>query len=67
MSSEKKQQEKTQLHSRNKNRERYDLSALMASIPELKNHIKLNKFGAESVDFSSPLAVKLLNKALLHH
>ena len=67
MSSEKKQQEKARLHSRNKNRERYDLSALTTSNPELKNYIIPNKFGVESVDFSNPLAVKLLNKALLNH
>ena len=67
MSSEKKQQEKARLHSRNKNRERYDLEALIISTPELKNHIIPNKFGVDSVDFSNPIAVKLLNKALLNH
>ena len=67
MSSEKNQQVKTRLHSRNKNRERYDLSALTTSNPELKNYIIPNKFGEESVDFSNPVAVKLLNKALLNH
>ena len=67
MSSEKNHQEKARLHSRNKNRERYDLSALTTSNPELKNYIKPNKFGVDSVDFSNPRAVKLLNKALLNH
>ena len=67
MSSEKNQQENARLHSRNKNRERYDLSALTTSNPELKNYIMPNKFGVESVDFSNPIAVKLLNKALLNH
>ena len=71
MSSEKqqprKQQEKARLHARNKNRERYDLNALTISNPELKKHIMPNKFGVKSVDFSNPLAVKLLNKALLNH
>ena len=61
------QQEKTRLHSRNKNRERYDLSALKNAIPELAEYIKPNKYGEESVDFSNPIAVKLLNKALLNH
>ncbi len=65
MDSEKNQQEKTRLHPRNKNRERYDLLALVAAIPELKNYIILNKLKAESVDFAQPMAVKLLNKALL--
>jgi 23S rRNA (adenine1618-N6)-methyltransferase len=65
--SDKSQQEKTTLHSRNKNRERYDLNALVVAIPELQQYVKPNKFGDESVDFSNPEAVKLLNKALLHH
>ena len=67
MSSEKNQQEKTRLHSRNKNRERYDLSSLASSNSELKNYVRPNKFGVDSVDFSNPVAVKLLNKALLKH
>jgi len=67
MSSEKPQQVKARLHSRNKNRVRYDLSALTSSNPELKKYIMPNKFGADSVDFSNPHAVKLLNKGLLNH
>jgi 23S rRNA (adenine1618-N6)-methyltransferase len=67
MSSEKSPQEKTTLHPRNKNRERYDLGALILAVPELGSYIKPNKFGDDSVDFASPIAVKLLNKALLHH
>ncbi len=62
-----KKQEKARLHSRNKNRERYDFSALTTSNPELKKYVRPNKFGIESIDFSNPLAVKLLNKALLNH
>jgi len=67
MLSKKRQQEKTKLHHRNKNRERYDLSALITSNPELANHVKPNKYGDDSVDFSNPIAVKILNKALLNH
>ena len=58
------------LHLRNKNRERYDLSALSTSNPELKTYIIPNakaKFGSETVDFSNPIAVKVLNKAILNH
>ncbi|VAW10815.1 23S rRNA (adenine(1618)-N(6))-methyltransferase [hydrothermal vent metagenome] len=62
-----KKQEKARLHSRNKNRERYDFSALTTSSPELKKYVRPNKFGIKSIDFSNPLAVKLLNKALLNH
>lgn len=58
---------KTRLHSRNKNRERYDLEALTLVNTELKQYIKPNKLGADSVDFSNPIAVKLLNRALLNH
>lgn len=67
MSSEKKEEEKSRLHPRNKNRDRYDLTALVQTNPELKNHVKPNKYGDDSVDFSDPEAVKILNKALLHH
>jgi len=67
MTSDKSPQEKTMLHPRNKNRERYDLKALVAAVPQLAQYIKPNKFGDDSVDFTNPDAVKLLNKALLNH
>ena len=67
MSSEKRHPEKTRLHSRNRNRERYDLGALMTSNPELVNFVKPSKYGVETIDFSNPNAVKVLNKALLNH
>lgn len=67
MSTDKSPQEKTELHPRNKNRERYHLAALIVAIPELAAHVKPNKFGDDSVDFANPAAVKLLNKALLSH
>jgi 23S rRNA (adenine1618-N6)-methyltransferase len=67
MSSEKNRNEKVRLHPRNKNRERYDLVALINTTPELKNYITLNTHGTESVDFANPLAVKLLNTAILNH
>ncbi len=59
--------EKARLHPRNKNRERYDLEALANVTPELATYIKPNNFGVETVDFSNPVVVKLLNKALLNH
>jgi len=67
MSSEKRQEKKTSLHARNRNRERYDLKALTTSNPELANYVKPNKYGDDSVDFSNPVAIKALNKALLNH
>ena len=62
-----KETEKPRLHPRNKNRELYDLRALVKAKPELKKHIIANKFDANSIDFTDPKAVKLLNKALLSH
>ena len=56
---------KTNLHLRNKNREQYDLEKLIRKVPDLKKYIKQNKYGKDSIQFSNPVAVKLLNKALL--
>lgn len=67
MRSEKGNQEKTKLHPRNRNRDPYDLGALISVEPQLKRHIQPNKYGGESVDFANPEAVRLLNKALLKH
>ena len=58
---------KSSLHPRNKNRERYDLKALVKSNPELAAFVKPNKYGDDSVDFANPRAVELLNRALLHY
>ena len=67
MPSGKDQQEKSMLHPRNKNRGKYDFNALTNSIHELKKHIIPNKYGEKSIDFSNPIAVKTLNRALLSH
>ena len=67
MSIEKNQETTSRLHPRNKNREQYDLAALVCLYPKLENYIKPNKFGVKSVDFSNPHAVKFLNKAILNH
>lgn len=66
MSSDKIQHDKTRLHPRNKNSERYDLEALTKVNPELKKYVKPNKYGDDSVDFSNPVVVKLLNQAILN-
>ena len=58
---------KTTLHPNNKNRKQYDLLALVKEIPELEKYVKKNKDGEETIDFTDPIAVKLLNKALLIH
>jgi len=67
MASKRNQSVKKRLHPRNKNRERYELDALISTTPELAEYVKPNKYGVNSVDFAHPMAVKLLNQALLKH
>jgi 23S rRNA (adenine1618-N6)-methyltransferase len=59
--------EKDILHPRNKHRSRYDFPELIKSLPELYPFVAINSHGGESIDFSDPIAVKMLNKALLKH
>jgi len=58
---------KPRLHSRNKNRERYQFDELVAACSELAPFVIKNKFGDDSIEFADPNAVKVLNKALLTH
>ncbi len=55
------------LHPRNQHSGRYDFDLLVAALPELKSHLVKNPVGEDTINFSEPLAVKLLNKALLAH
>jgi 23S rRNA (adenine1618-N6)-methyltransferase len=57
--------EKKNLHPRNQHRERYDFQALMQQCPELAPFVQMNIYNDESIDFSDPAAVKMLNTALL--
>jgi 23S rRNA (adenine1618-N6)-methyltransferase len=59
--------EKPGLHERNLHRERYDFKLLVQSCPALQPFVTVNKYQDESIDFSNPEAVKMLNKALLKH
>ncbi len=59
--------EKTKLHPRNRHRGRYDFKELIGSCPELATFVALNIYDDESIDFSNPEAVKMLNRALLKH
>jgi 23S rRNA (adenine1618-N6)-methyltransferase len=59
--------EKTRLHPRNRHRARYDFKLLTGECPELAGFVRLNIYDDESIDFSDPEAVKMLNKALLKH
>lgn len=57
--------EKNELHPRNKHRSRYDFDQLIKVCPDLKPFVSINKFNIETIDFTDPLAVKILNQALL--
>lgn len=53
------------MHPRNKHNGRYDFDLLIQASPALAAFVKLNAYNDASIDFSNPLAVKALNKALL--
>ncbi|HJV06126.1 MAG TPA: 23S rRNA (adenine(1618)-N(6))-methyltransferase RlmF [Chromobacteriaceae bacterium] len=53
------------LHPRNRHQGRYDFAALCAACPELAAHVVSNPYGDPSINFADPVAVKLLNRALL--
>ncbi|PWK28587.1 23S rRNA (adenine1618-N6)-methyltransferase [Arcicella aurantiaca] len=59
--------EKTNLHPRNQHRFRYDFPQLIQSCPALANYVFVNQYNSETIDFSNPEAVKMLNKAILKH
>ncbi len=56
---------KNKLHIRNKHNRPYDFVHLTAVVPELSHHLIKNPSGEDTIDFSDPAAVILLNKALL--
>ena len=58
-------EEKSALHARNKHHDRYDFDTLIMVCPDLKSFVSVNKFNIETIDFTNPQAVKLLNQALL--
>ena len=57
--------DKSNLHPRNKHRERYNFQQLIESYPVLAQFVGVNKYGDESIDFFDAKAVKILNKTLL--
>jgi 23S rRNA (adenine1618-N6)-methyltransferase len=59
--------QKPGLHPRNRHHSRYDLDALCATMPLLREFIITSPAGEPTVNFADPLAVKALNKALLAH
>jgi 23S rRNA (adenine1618-N6)-methyltransferase len=56
---------KTELHPRNPHRAQYDFAKLVGACPALAEFVIKNPYENESIDFANPLAVKMLNKALL--
>lgn len=56
---------KSRLHERNKHNRHYDFELLTSVVPELALHLIKNPSGTDTIDFSDPKAVILLNKALL--
>ena len=59
--------QKPGLHPRNRHNSRYDLDALCATMPPLREFMITSPAGEPTVNFADPLAVKALNKALLAH
>lgn len=57
--------DKAGLHPKNIHKSGYDFTELIKGLPELSPFVSKNKFNTDSIDFSNPLAVKALNKALL--
>ena len=58
---------KKTLHPRNAHLHGYDFPALINALPKLKTFVRPTAYGALSIDFADPQAVKMLNTALLKH
>lgn len=56
---------KQQLHPRNLHRAGYDFVKLIEVLPKLSDFVSNNSYGNLSINFADPMAVKMLNKALL--
>lgn len=67
MPSVKSKSDSPRLHPRNRNRDRYDVAALVACLPALAAFVKKSKSGDDTFDFAQAEAVKLLNRALILH
>jgi 23S rRNA (adenine1618-N6)-methyltransferase len=53
------------LHPRNRHGAGYDFAALLQASPELNPFVQRARHGGPSIDFTNPVAVKALNRALL--
>lgn len=67
MNNKSKSTGKSRFHKNNLHKEGYDFEGMIKSHPDLKPHVKENKFGNESIDFADPKAVFELNHGLLKH
>jgi len=53
------------MHPKNKYQGTYDFGTLVKFIPELEDHVIMSPRNQQTIKFSNPVSVKLLNKALL--
>ncbi len=60
-------EKRDRLHPRNRHQGHYDFPALIRSCPELGTFVIRNPHGKPSIDFASPEAVRVFNRALLLH
>lgn len=58
---------KANLHPRNQHNNGYDFPALVQTLGQLSAFVSKNPHQQDTIDFSDPQAVKMLNKALLMH
>lgn len=58
---------KSNLHPRNKHKNRYNFDELIETYPRLEKFVSKNRFGDDTIIFSNSKAVKALNTALLKH
>lgn len=61
-----KQRARAGLHPRNRHQGHYDFAALVAVCPALSDFVIRNPAAEQTIDFSDPAAVRMLNRALLH-
>jgi 23S rRNA (adenine1618-N6)-methyltransferase len=52
-------------HPRNRHQGFYDFPKLILALPKLKQFVKRNPYGNQTIDFANPEAVKALNQAIL--
>ena len=56
---------KTNFHPNNKHQANYDIDDLCKHYPALNEFVFINQYKTKTIDFSNPIAVKAINRALL--